>query len=201
MDEYEHVIHLILDPQKKKTKEKAKIAKNSLLPLSYIWDGRAFLSKRWSTIGCSLLDISSQEGEAPSNGGKGEWVSGLLSLDWLVRSDLFSHISTLFLFQTRRIGIWPRCDLSLSLVVVELWFYLARNRFTRRRMIKAKSFRHLLSMFSFQNSWSPTLRHYHRKKTWLVDNYFVIVESDQFFWSCSGLEKLPFSIPEVTEPM
>ncbi|KAF3653207.1 ATP synthase subunit alpha, mitochondrial [Capsicum annuum] len=31
---------------------------------------------------CSLLDISSQEGEAPSNGGKGEWVSGLLSLDW-----------------------------------------------------------------------------------------------------------------------
>lgn len=61
-------------------------------------------------------------------------------------------------------------------------------------MIKAKSFRHLLSMFSFKNSWSPTS---HRKKTWLVDNYFVIVESDLVrAWSLE-----PLSIPEVEEPM
>ncbi|KAF3625322.1 hypothetical protein FXO38_29822, partial [Capsicum annuum] len=39
-----------------------------------------FRSDGFSLYG--LLDISSQEGEAPSNGGKGEWVSGLLSLDW-----------------------------------------------------------------------------------------------------------------------
>ncbi|KAL0300409.1 UNVERIFIED_CONTAM: 60S ribosomal protein L16, mitochondrial [Sesamum calycinum] len=40
-------------------------------------------SKRRSTIGCSLLDLSSQEGEAPSNGRKGEWLylSSMLSIE------------------------------------------------------------------------------------------------------------------------
>nr|YP_009381648.1 hypothetical protein AEK19_MT1232 [Utricularia reniformis]ART30358.1 hypothetical protein AEK19_MT1232 [Utricularia reniformis] len=41
--------------------------------------------------------------------------------------DSRSRNSSLFIFQTRRIGIWPRCDLSLSLVVLELWFDLARR--------------------------------------------------------------------------
>ncbi|KAG8363160.1 hypothetical protein BUALT_BualtMtG0002400 (mitochondrion) [Buddleja alternifolia] len=35
-------------------------------------------SKRRSTIGCSLIDLSSQEGEAPSNGRKGEWIDVMI---------------------------------------------------------------------------------------------------------------------------
>ena len=45
----------------------------------FFWEFYGLLPKK-ENLGCSLLDLSSQEGEAPSNGRKGEWVSGLLSL-------------------------------------------------------------------------------------------------------------------------
>ncbi|KAH0710093.1 hypothetical protein KY284_011520 [Solanum tuberosum] len=52
-------------------------------------------------------DISSQEGKAPSNGGKGEWVGGLLSLDWLVRT-FFYDVQDLCLAEGEMRSSWNK---------------------------------------------------------------------------------------------
>ncbi|KAK9082373.1 hypothetical protein Syun_031976 [Stephania yunnanensis] len=66
------------------------------------------------------------------------------------------------------------------------------------RLIQAKCFRHLLSMFSFQKI-PGVLRHSHRNKTWLVNNYFVIVVK-AISSSDLAVHGRCLSIPVVEEP-
>lgn len=55
------------------------------------------------------------------------------------------------------------------------------------RMIKAKCFRHLLSMFSFQNSWSPTA--FSQKEN---------MASLELFFSCRKRSVLPIGFGKVS---